>query len=83
MFLCDCCGCCCRNLDKSDLYAEIDRGDGTCRYLRGNYCSIYDKRPLLCRIDECYELFFKQMMSLDEYYWLNEKECLRLKKLEE
>ncbi len=28
MFKCDCCGECCRNLDKSDLYKELNRGDG-------------------------------------------------------
>lgn len=83
MFKCDCCGCCCRNLDKSDLYSDLDRGDGVCRYLTDNLCSIYDVRPLLCRIDECYERFFQQEMGIDEYYMLNEKECRRLKGLEE
>ena len=43
MFKCDCCGCCCRNLQLSDLYSELDRGDGTCKYLVGNLCSIYEK----------------------------------------
>jgi len=65
------------------LYAELDRGDGVCRYLSGNLCSIYAERPLLCRVDECYEVFFKQYMELKEYYYLNEKECKKLKKLEE
>lgn len=83
MFQCDCCGCCCRNLDKSDLYADLDRGDGICKYLSGNLCSIYKKRPLLCRIDECYELFFKDILSLEDYYQLNKKECQKLKRLEE
>ncbi len=36
MFSCDCCGCCCRNLKKSELYAQLDRGDGTCIYLKEN-----------------------------------------------
>lgn len=83
MFQCDCCGCCCRNLDKSDLYADLNRGDGVCKYLSGNLCSIYDKRPLFCRVDECYELFFHEMLGLDEYYQLNKKECQKLKKQEE
>lgn len=51
MFKCDCCGACCRHLNLSALYAELDRGDGTCKYLSGNLCSIYEKRPLLCRVD--------------------------------
>lgn len=83
MFKCDCCGCCCRNLDKSNLYADLDRGDGTCKYLIGNLCSIYSERPLFCRIDDCYEQFFKKDMDLNEYYRLNEIECKKLKKLEE
>lgn len=82
MFQCDRCGCCCRNLDKSELYAGLDRGDGTCKYLSGNLCTIYDARPLLCRVDECYERFFRQYMSLEEYYERNEKECRKLKRLE-
>lgn len=83
MFTCDCCGCCCRNLDKSNLYKELDRGDGTCIYLKGNLCAIYDKRPLLCRVDECYELYFKELMSIEQYYKLNKMECEKLKELEE
>lgn len=83
MFKCDCCGCCCRNIDKAQLYSHLDRGDGTCKYLIGNFCSIYDNRPLFCRIDECYDLFFKDIMSRDEYYKLNMEECKKLKKFEE
>lgn len=82
MFECDCCGCCCRNLNKSNLYMELDRGDGICRYLSGNLCSIYEERPLLCRVDECYEIYFKQFISIEEYYQLNKNECEKLKELE-
>lgn len=82
MFLCDRCGCCCRNLDKSELYAQLDRGDGTCRYLSGNICSIYENRPLLCRIDECYETYYHKIMDRNEYDNLNMEECKILKKLE-
>ena len=80
MFKCDCCGCCCRNLDKSNLYIELDRGDGVCRYLQGNLCSIYDTRPLLCRVDECYEKFFKNLMSLEEYYKSNYNACNKMRR---
>lgn len=68
MFECDCCGECCRNLHKSKLYAALDRGDGTCRYLNDNLCSIYDERPLLCRVDDCYEVFFAEKLSREEFY---------------
>ena len=83
MFDCDCCGCCCRNLKKSELYADLDRGDGTCIYLKDNLCSIYNTRPLLCRIDEYYEKFFYSVMSREEYYLLNKQECEKLTKTEE
>ncbi len=33
MFQCDCCGLCCMNLKMSELYSDLDRGDGICRYL--------------------------------------------------
>ena len=68
MFPCDQCGACCRNLKLSELYRELDRGDGVCRYLDGNLCSIYQTRPLLCRIDESYDRFFKDSMSREEFY---------------
>lgn len=80
MFKCSCCGECCRNLNKSNLYKDLDRGDGTCRYLEGNLCTIYEKRPLICRIDESYEAFFKKQFSLEKYYELNYKVCNLLKK---
>lgn len=83
MFECDCCGCCCRNLKKSKLYKDLDRGDGVCKYLVGNICSIYDERPLFCRIDECYDLFFKDSISLEEYYKLNMNVCNKLKDMED
>ena len=79
MFPCDKCGECCKHLNKSLLYKELDRGDGSCKYLDGNLCSIYEKRPLLCRVDECYERFFKETFSLSEYYQMNKSVCISLK----
>lgn len=80
MFPCDQCGECCRNLNLSPLYSDLDRGDGICWYLSGNRCSIYEERPLLCRVDACYEAFFRDAMPLEEYYRLNQEFCDRLKK---
>ena len=83
MFICEKCGCCCRNLDKSDIYEILDRGDGTCKYLKGNICSIYDSRPLLCRGDEAYERYFKAIMSREVYYKRNKEMCQKMQKEEE
>lgn len=80
MFPCEKCGECCRNLDKSPLYSDLDRGDGVCRYLAQNLCSIYESRPLKCRIDDCYESFFKEHMTREEYYRLNRAICIKLQK---
>ncbi len=78
MFKCSECGECCRNLDKSELYIDLDRGDGVCKYLDGNLCSIYDDRPLLCRVDDSYWKYFKEKFTLEEYYKLNYEVCRRL-----
>jgi len=83
MFLCDKCGMCCRNLQLSALYADLDRGDGVCRYLKGNLCSIYEKRPLKCRIDESYEIYFKSLMTREEYDTKNREACEFLKQVKE
>ncbi len=79
MFKCDKCGICCKNLHLSLLYGELDSGDGICRFLNDNLCSIYENRPLLCRIDESYDAFFSSIVSKDEYYRLNYKACNNLK----
>ena len=83
MFKCDRCGCCCRNLDKNPLYAQLDRGDGVCVYLEGDLCGIYNDRPLICRIDDCYDRFFSSVMSKEEYYRVNREACKKLKEMGE
>lgn len=80
MFSCDQCGECCRHINLSPLYHSLDRGDGVCRYLSGSMCSIYDTRPLLCRVDESYEAFFAEKLSKEDYYRLNYKVCNKMKR---
>lgn len=79
MFQCEKCGQCCRHLNRSDIYKELDRGDGVCIYLKDNLCSIYETRPILCRVDESYEYYFKELYSKQEYYELNYKACKKIK----
>ena len=83
MFVCDKCGECCRNLHKSPVYKDLHDGDGVCRYLDGNVCSIYEDRPLYCRINECYEIFYKDTLDYDEYLRLNYESCEILKQHKE
>lgn len=75
MFQCNKCAKCCENLSRSELYRELDRGDGVCKYLVGNLCSVYDERPLLCRVDESYDVYFSKIYSKEEYYKLNAEAC--------
>lgn len=81
MFKCDKCGDCCRNLHKSTIYKNLHNGDGVCRYLKGNLCSIYEDRPLTCRVDECYDVIFKGRLSYEDYIQINYKYCNELKNL--
>ncbi len=83
MFKCDMCGECCRNIGLSPIYSELDNGKGVCKFLNGNICSIYKNRPLLCRVDECFEVYFKGIMTKEEYYRLNYEVCKKLKKQED
>jgi len=82
MFECQKCGNCCRHLKNHELYSDLDRGDGVCKYLEGNLCSIYDKRSDLCRIDDCYEKYFSDLYTKDEYYKLNYEACRTMLKEE-
>lgn len=79
--MCNSCGLCCRLVDKHPSYASLDRGDGVCRHLdeSTNLCGIYTDRPLHCRVDDSYKVFFSNLMSLDEYHILNSKACEQLK----
>ncbi|WP_242950628.1 YkgJ family cysteine cluster protein [Clostridium grantii] len=63
------------------MYRQLDRGDGCCKYINldTNECSIYSKRPLLCRVDEAYKVIFSTELSLEEYYRLNYEACKLLR----
>lgn len=82
MFQCTKCGYCCRSLKGIQLFQSLDRGDGTCKYLddESNLCKIYETRPLLCRVDESYSVFFSTLMSRNDYEALNYKACADLQK---
>ena len=83
MFKCDCCGKCCEKVSTSKLYQHLADETGKCRYLKNNLCSIYMNRPLICRVDEMYELHYKNSFTLKEFYELNYKVCKLLKEEKE
>ncbi len=70
------------NLQKSDVYSDLDRGDGICKFfdMESKLCSIYIDRPDKCNVDKTYKIFFQKKMSLEEYYQLNYEACCKLKK---
>ena len=66
-FECNQCGECCKQLKKFPQMADYDRGDGVCKYLFDNKCSIYNQRPNICRGEYLYHTCFEGM-DVDEYY---------------
>ena len=76
MFPCTKCGICCRSLNISDIYKELDRGDGACMHFNEleNLCRIYTDRPLICRIEEMHEVFYKEMTK-EKYILSNLLAC--------
>ncbi len=82
-FPCEQCGCCCRSLAGCEIYADLNRGDGICRYLdtSSNLCTIYERRPDKCNIIRMYLLFFAKQYTWENFIDINKQAChlLRLK----
>ena len=80
-FFCDQCGLCCRNIRGIEELKDFDKGNGVCKYLdeNTNLCTIYENRPLICRVDEMYDRFFKKFYTKEQYYELNYNACKKLK----
>jgi len=74
-FKCSGCGGCCRFVG----FVPEAKGvlpitpDGSCAYLVNNKCSIYDKRPDICRVDKM--TFNIDGLSRKEYYKKSTKAC--------
>lgn len=81
MFVCDKCGLCCRKVSENAIYAELDRGDGICKFFdeMSKLCTIYEDRPLLCNVSKSYELIFQGIISREEYEERNQESCRKLK----
>lgn len=81
MFKCDKCGLCCKSIAGIEIYADLDRGDGICKYFDEelNLCKIYEERPLLCNVDKSYESYFSLYMTREEYEAINYAACQQLK----
>lgn len=57
--------------------ANLDRGDGTCRYFDDDlkHCRIYRQRPDICRVDRQYELHYRSVMTWAAFVELNQGAC--------
>lgn len=78
-FPCTKCGECCRNIANVPELEEYDLGNGVCKFLVGNICSIYNSRPDICRVDKMYDDIFHIMFTKEEFYRLNIDACEWLK----
>lgn len=80
-FPCDSCGLCCRRIGGIQGFEALDDGNGTCIHLNEqDQCSIYENRPLHCRIKEGYDVLFAADMNWNEYVLSNVTVCETLKK---
>ena len=62
-------GACCKFLPEEPFpgMEGFNRGDGVCKHLQDGACSIYEDRPVVCRTDAMWELFYSKHMSWEEY----------------
>ena len=76
-FPCNACGECCRHVHLSSQTAFLDRGDGICRHFdeRTNLCTIYEMRPLVCRVQEYYETYLNKHISWGKFIKINVEIC--------
>jgi Fe-S-cluster containining protein len=74
---CKSCGACCRHI--SSLPA-LDRGDGICHHYdeATRLCTVYDDRPLVCRIDRYYEVRLREQMPAMTFYAIQAHTCAAL-----
>lgn len=78
-FPCNSCGLCCQNISEVEELQKYDNGNGVCIHLDENHqCRIYDKRPLICRIDLMFDKVYFQHFTKDEYYYHNALACRKL-----
>lgn len=77
-FPCTKCGLCCQHIDLVPELAEYDMGNGTCKYLKHNLCSIYDRRPDTCRVDVMYTIKYSRLFSKEDFFRQNLLVCKQL-----
>lgn len=75
--ICTKCGLCCKQAGLMKDFPEKSTKEGHCIQLsKDNTCKKYDNRPVLCRVDEGYERYFKDQFKTElEYLNHNVEVC--------
>jgi len=60
------------------ILSEYDKGNGVCRYLVNNLCSIYENRPLICNTEKMYLSYFREKMTENEFVTMNMEGCVQI-----
>ena len=81
-FPCTSCGQCCKNVHLSEQTKYLNRGDGTCSHFDDSslLCTIYEQRPLICRIEEYHERYLSHLYDWVGFVKMNLEVCKQLKK---
>jgi Fe-S-cluster containining protein len=65
-------------LHNIPVLSDNDQGNGVCRYLENNLCSIYENRPFVCNAEKMFETYFKQEMTKDYFIQANLDACIQI-----
>lgn len=76
-FPCTACGLCCKRVGFSPQTAWLNRGDGICRHYDEvtKRCTIYEDRPLVCRVKDYYRLHLAEQITWNEFVEKNLEIC--------
>ena len=58
--------------------SDNDLGNGVCRYLINNLCTIYEERPIVCNVDRMYSYYFHEVMTKKEFIQINIEACKKI-----
>lgn len=79
-FMCHNCGQCCRHIALfGTMYSWLLNAEGQCRYFdaEANKCTIYELRPVICRVEEGYLIHFSHI-PYNEYVRRTKEVCSKL-----
>ncbi|WP_455630519.1 YkgJ family cysteine cluster protein [Megamonas sp.] len=81
MFNCERCGACCRKIGTVYWAKDMALSNGICKYLnqKTNLCTIYENRPIFCNVEAFYKKYYKDEMSVEDFYKINKVECTKIR----